>query len=31
MDELEEGEELQFDPSAYNYLRAFNIGWPCLR
>ncbi|KMZ62347.1 putative WD-repeat protein [Zostera marina] len=30
VDELEEGEELQFDPSAYNYLRAFNIGWPCL-
>lgn len=30
VDALEEGEELQFDPSAYNYLRAFNIGWPCL-
>lgn len=30
VDKLEEGEELQFDPSAYNYLRAFNIGWPCL-
>ncbi|KAJ4752640.1 hypothetical protein LUZ62_087045 [Rhynchospora pubera] len=30
VDEMEEGEELQFDPSAYNYLRGFNIGWPCL-
>jgi hypothetical protein len=31
VDALEEGEELQFDPSAYNYLRGFSIGWPCLR
>ncbi|XP_008809056.2 glutamate-rich WD repeat-containing protein 1 [Phoenix dactylifera] len=30
VDKLEEGEELQFDHSVYNYLRAFNIGWPCL-
>ncbi|XP_078444707.1 transducin family protein / WD-40 repeat family protein [Wolffia australiana] len=30
VDKLEEGEELQCDPSAYNYLRAFDIGWPCL-
>ncbi|KAJ3696249.1 hypothetical protein LUZ60_001626 [Juncus effusus] len=30
VDGMEEGEELQFDPSAYNYLRGFNIGWPCL-
>ncbi|TVU27103.1 hypothetical protein EJB05_29682 [Eragrostis curvula] len=30
VDALEEGEELQFDPDAYNYLRGFNIGWPCL-
>ncbi|KAG8089165.1 hypothetical protein GUJ93_ZPchr0011g27509 [Zizania palustris] len=30
VDALEEGEELQFDPEAYNYLRGFNIGWPCL-
>ncbi|KAF2906528.1 protein HEAT STRESS TOLERANT DWD 1 [Oryza sativa Japonica Group] len=30
VDTLEEGEELQFDPQAYNYLRGFNIGWPCL-
>ncbi|KAL6905687.1 hypothetical protein ACP4OV_003288 [Aristida adscensionis] len=30
VDALEDGEELQFDPEAYNYLRAFNIGWPCL-
>ncbi|KAL6870987.1 hypothetical protein ACP4OV_014835 [Aristida adscensionis] len=27
---LEDGEELQFDPEAYNYLRQFCIGWPCL-
>ncbi|KAF0907265.1 hypothetical protein E2562_015768 [Oryza meyeriana var. granulata] len=30
VDTLEEGEELQFDPEAYNYLRGFSIGWPCL-
>uniref|UniRef100_A0A8R7U639 Histone-binding protein RBBP4-like N-terminal domain-containing protein n=1 Tax=Triticum urartu TaxID=4572 RepID=A0A8R7U639_TRIUA len=30
VDALEEGEELQFDPEAYNYLRGFSIGWPCL-
>ncbi|XP_072976699.1 protein HEAT STRESS TOLERANT DWD 1 [Typha angustifolia] len=30
VDQLEEGEELQFDPTAYNYLRGFDIGWPCL-
>ncbi|KAH7667309.1 ribosome assembly protein RRB1 protein [Dioscorea alata] len=30
VDQLEEGEELQCDPSAYNYLHAFSIGWPCL-
>ncbi|OMO91604.1 hypothetical protein COLO4_18208 [Corchorus olitorius] len=30
VDELEEGEELQCDPSAYNSLHAFHIGWPCL-
>jgi len=30
VDELEEGEELQFDPEAYNYLRGFSTGWPCL-
>ncbi|XP_073311570.1 LOW QUALITY PROTEIN: protein HEAT STRESS TOLERANT DWD 1-like [Primulina huaijiensis] len=30
VDKLEEGEELQCDPSAYNYLHAFHIGWPCL-
>ncbi|XP_068342721.1 protein HEAT STRESS TOLERANT DWD 1-like [Pyrus communis] len=27
---LEEGEELRCDPSAYNSLHAFHIGWPCL-
>ncbi|GMI94876.1 heat stress tolerant DWD 1 [Hibiscus trionum] len=30
VDELEEGEELQCDPSAYNSLHGFHIGWPCL-
>ncbi|XP_006350988.1 glutamate-rich WD repeat-containing protein 1-like [Solanum tuberosum] len=30
VDELEEGEELQCDPSAYNSLHAFHIGWPCM-
>ncbi|KAJ8616359.1 hypothetical protein MRB53_035731 [Persea americana] len=30
VDTLEEGEELQCDPSAYNSLHAFHIGWPCL-
>ena len=31
IDKLEEGEELQCDPSAYNALHAFHIGWPCMR
>lgn len=31
VDKIEEGEELQCDPSAYNSLHAFHIGWPCLR
>ncbi|KAJ8754088.1 hypothetical protein K2173_001986 [Erythroxylum novogranatense] len=30
VDQLEEGEELECDPSAYNSLHAFHIGWPCL-
>ncbi|XP_052185853.1 protein HEAT STRESS TOLERANT DWD 1-like [Diospyros lotus] len=30
VDNIEEGEELQCDPSAYNSLHAFHIGWPCL-
>ncbi|KAM1173822.1 hypothetical protein FF1_026458 [Malus domestica] len=30
VDKLEEGEELQCDPSANNSLHAFHIGWPCL-
>ncbi|GAV77676.1 WD40 domain-containing protein/CAF1C_H4-bd domain-containing protein [Cephalotus follicularis] len=30
VDKLEEGEELQFDPTVYNSLHAFHIGWPCL-
>nr|CAB3462966.1 unnamed protein product [Digitaria exilis] len=30
VDALEDGEELQFDPEAYNYLRGFSIGWSCL-
>ncbi|KAF2288692.1 hypothetical protein GH714_010599 [Hevea brasiliensis] len=31
VDKLEEGEELECDPSAYNSLHGFHIGWPCLR
>ncbi|XP_026393918.1 glutamate-rich WD repeat-containing protein 1-like [Papaver somniferum] len=30
VDPLEEGEELQCDPSAYDRLHAFHVGWPCL-
>ncbi|KAK9265373.1 hypothetical protein L1049_003523 [Liquidambar formosana] len=30
VDKLEVGEELQCDPSAYNCLHAFHVGWPCL-
>ncbi|KAM1775305.1 hypothetical protein COP1_044534 [Malus domestica] len=30
VDKLEEGEELQCDPSTYNSLHALHIGWPCL-
>ncbi|KAJ1295536.1 hypothetical protein BS78_01G231900 [Paspalum vaginatum] len=30
VDALEDGEELQFDPQAYNYLQGFGIGWSCL-
>ncbi|KAM7512974.1 hypothetical protein LguiB_011849 [Lonicera macranthoides] len=30
VDQLEEGEELQCDPSAYNSLHAFHLGWPSL-
>lgn len=31
VDDIEEGEELQCDPSAYNSLHAFHVDWPCLR
>ncbi|KAG6730463.1 hypothetical protein I3842_01G081100 [Carya illinoinensis] len=31
VEKLEEGEELQCDPLAYNSLHAFHIGWPCIR
>ncbi|CAN0903654.1 Protein HEAT STRESS TOLERANT DWD 1 [Linum grandiflorum] len=31
VDKLEEDEELQCDPTAYNSLHAFHVGWPCLR
>jgi hypothetical protein len=31
VDALEDGEELQFDPEAYNYIRGFGIDWSCLR
>ncbi|KAG9448235.1 hypothetical protein H6P81_014363 [Aristolochia fimbriata] len=30
VDKLEDGEELECDPSAYNSLHAFHVGWPCL-
>ncbi|KAL5728797.1 hypothetical protein ACHQM5_001837 [Ranunculus cassubicifolius] len=30
VDKIGEDEELQCDPSAYNSLHAFHIGWPCL-
>ncbi|CAH2051225.1 unnamed protein product [Thlaspi arvense] len=30
VDKLEDGEELQCDPSAYNSLHGFHVGWPCL-
>ncbi|XP_065854316.1 protein HEAT STRESS TOLERANT DWD 1 [Euphorbia lathyris] len=30
VDKLEDGEELECDPSAYNSLHAFHLGWPCL-
>ncbi|CAM6100422.1 unnamed protein product [Calypogeia fissa] len=30
VDNLEDGEELQFDPTAYDCLHAFHLGWPCL-
>ncbi len=31
VDGMEDGEELQFDPTAYDCLHAFHLGWPCLR
>uniref|UniRef100_A0A6N2LY68 Histone-binding protein RBBP4-like N-terminal domain-containing protein n=1 Tax=Salix viminalis TaxID=40686 RepID=A0A6N2LY68_SALVM len=30
VDKLGEEEELECDPTAYNSLHAFHIGWPCL-
>ncbi|KAH7307800.1 hypothetical protein KP509_22G078400 [Ceratopteris richardii] len=30
VDGLDENEQLQFDPSVYDCLHAFNLGWPCL-
>ncbi|CAI6007075.1 unnamed protein product [Closterium sp. NIES-65] len=30
VDDMEEGEELQFDPTAYNCLHQFRLNWPCL-
>ncbi|CAN8271100.1 unnamed protein product [Cochlearia groenlandica] len=30
VDKLEDDEELQCDPSAYNSLHGFHVGWPCL-
>ncbi|CAI7740519.1 unnamed protein product, partial [Closterium sp. NIES-53] len=31
VDDMEDGEELQFDPTAYNCLHQFRLNWPCLR
>jgi len=31
VDEMGEDEELQFDPTAYQCLHSFKLGWPCLR
>jgi ribosome assembly protein RRB1 len=31
MDDLEDGEDLEYDPSAYDCLHAFQLEWPCLR
>ncbi|CAM8901955.1 unnamed protein product [Rhodiola kirilowii] len=30
VDQIGEDEELQCDPTAYNSLHAFHVGWPCL-
>jgi hypothetical protein len=30
-DGVEEGEALEYDPSAYDCLHAFTLEWPCLR
>ncbi|KAJ1625522.1 WD40-repeat-containing domain protein [Pavlovales sp. CCMP2436] len=30
VDKLEEGEELEFDPSAYDVMHQFHTDWPCL-
>lgn len=30
-DDLEDGEDLEYDPSAYDCLHAFQLEWPCLR
>ncbi|EFJ12772.1 hypothetical protein SELMODRAFT_123562 [Selaginella moellendorffii] len=30
VDPLDEGEELQYEPSAYDTIHAFRLGWPCL-
>lgn len=30
-DSIEEGEELDYDPTAYDCLHAFCLEWPCLR
>lgn len=31
VDGVDEDEQLQFDPTAYDCLHAFSLGWPCLR
>ena len=31
IDQIESGEALDYDPTAYDCLTAFSIDWPCLR
>lgn len=31
VDEVEEGEELQYDPTAYDCMHVMSLDWPCLR
>ena len=31
VDGVEEGEELQYDPTAYDCMHVMSLDWPCLR